>query len=529
MKIFPNEVLSVSAIELSRRLHSREITAVELLQTTLDRIDDVNPKLRAIIALRKDRENLLQEALEADFDLDYAAANTDRRKQVGWLRGIPLAIKDLFMAKGIPTTLGGCPLFGEQSEQGEDEGSYKFGNWSFENEVEDEPYVGRLRDAGAIIIGKTNAPELGMGCHSYNTIHGTTLNPYNLSVTAGGSSGGAAAAIASKMLVFSDGSDMMGSLRNPAGWNNLYSIRPTAEWMSENTLSLANDGEGDGSAESIIELTYPISSVGPMARCPEDLAMFLGTLLPKEQTDFDASFVTEQSLDELTLLVKKSTIGWLADWGGSLPYENGVLSHCKRTLDIFGSLGGASVECIPDAPFPNEDLWDSWMTIRSHSILNSLRGKIGCDADEVVPTLKARCVKAEAIWECERGECLTRQQLERAVEKVNDWSVCADSLFQSYDFLALPSSQVYPFDASMNWPTSIAGKKMDTYHRWMNVMVPVTLLGAPCLTIPAGMGSTNGLPMGIQIFAQKGKDAQLLQLARWYYRNSEMKDIDLAV
>jgi len=381
-----------------------------------------------------------------------------------------------------------------------------------------------LRYAGAIIIGKTNAPEIGMGCHSYNTIHGTTLNPYNLSVSAGGSSGGAAAALASNMLVLSDGSDMMGSLRNPAGWNNLYSIRSTAGWMKESI-----DGEADDSTESDIELPYPTSTVGPMARCPEDLAMFLETILPEEQrTDFDASAVIDKSLEDLNLLVKRSKIGWLADWGGSLPFEDGVLSHCKRRLDLFDSKGGASIECLSDAPFPNDDLWDSWMVIRSHKIFNSLHERIGCDVDEVIPTLKACHVKPEAIWECEQGECLTRQQLELALEKAHDWSAVAETLFQSYDFLALPSSQVYPFDASIDWPKSIAGKKMDTYHRWMNVMVPVTLLGAPCVTIPAGIGSTSGLPMGIQIFAKKGKDVQLLQLARWYCRNFEM-NIDLAV
>lgn len=519
MKTFPAEILSISAIELSRRLHAREITAVEVLRTTLDRIDNVNPKIRAIVALRKDRENLLQEALDADSDLDSAVGS---KKRLGWLTGIPLAIKDLEDAQGFPTTRGGCPLFGEQTEQEQVEGSYNFGNWKFENEVEDAPFVKRLRDAGAIIIGKTNAPELGMGCHSYNTIHGTTLNPYNLDVSAGGSSGGAAAALASNMLIISEGSDMMGSLRNPAGWNNLYSLRPTAGLMED-----VNDVEEDVSADDI-KLPYPFSTVGPMARYPDDLAMFLDTILPIGQTDFDASTELDQSMEELNSLVRRSRIGWLGDWGGSFPFEDGVLSHCERALGQFTTNGGATIESIQEAPFSNTDLWKSWMVIRSHKIFTSLRETMECDADEVIPTLRARHVKPEAIWECECGKSRTRQQLQHALDKVQDWSSCAEELFKSYDFLALPSSQVYPFEASIDWPKSIAGKKMDTYHRWMNVMVPVTLLGAPCVTIPAGSGST-GLPMGIQIFASKGKDAQLLQLARWYYKNSEVVCSDLAV
>ena len=305
---------------------------------------------------------------------------------------------------------------------------------------------------------------------------------------------------------------MMGSLRNPAGWNQLYSLRPTVEWMEEPI-----DSEVDNSVGANV-LPYPISTVGPLARCPEDLAMFLQTLLPEGQAHFDASSVINQSMYDLDSLVKSSKIGWLADWGGSLPFEDGVLSQCKKSLDLFESNGGSI--CIPDAPYSNIDLWDAWMVIRSYNIFHSMRERIGCSAENVIPTLKARGVKPEAIWECERGKHMTRQQLDAAIVKSHDWSVCAEDLFTSYDFLALPSSQVYPFDASIDWPKSISGKKMDTYHRWMNVMVPVTLLGAPCVTVPIGMGP-SGLPMGMQIFAAKGKDAQLLKLARWYCRNCD--------
>lgn len=311
---------------------------------------------------------------------------------------------------------------------------------------------------------------------------------------------------------------MMGSLRNPAGWNNLYSLRPTSEWMED-----ANeDTEEEG-----IQLPYPISSVGPMARCPEDLAMFLETILPEEKTGFAASVVLEQSAEELDALVKTSTIGWLNDWGGALPFEDGVLAHSGDALKTFVDKGGASIKSFEEAPFSNDDLWNAWMTIRSHKIFNSLHERIGCGADDVLPTLKARGVKPEAIWECERGKSLTKEQLQYAVDKVRDWSLCTDELFKTHDFLALPSSQMYPFDASIEWPKSIAGVKMDTYHRWMNVMVPVTLLGVPCVTVPHQQSSS--LPMGLTIFSKKGNDSQLLQLARWYHQNSIATCPDLAV
>ena len=310
----------------------------------------------------------MEEARKADIELDAAAANTDSNIEVGWLLGIPLAIKDL--------RLRGCKRFAnnkgialrsiEKSEGEDGEESYGyFGNLIiYKNEIEDEPFVGRLRDAGAIIIGKTNVPELGMGCHSYNNIHGTTRNPKDLSLSAGGSSGGAAAAVASHMLSICDGSDMMGSLRNPAGWNKLYSLRPTAGMTEE---------EGD---ESNI-LPYPISTVGPIARDPRDLAMYLQTILPeRQQTHFDASEVIDSSMSDLDTLVRSSKIGWLGDWGGSLPYEDGVLSHCKRSLDLFPSKGDANIVCISTAPFPSDQLWNAWMTIRSSHIWRTLKNEL---------------------------------------------------------------------------------------------------------------------------------------------------------
>lgn len=401
----------------------------------------------------------------------------------------------------------------------------------------------------AIIIGKTNsklqclyelvnashldilihrrtrtAPELGLGCHSYNSVHGITLNPYNLSLSAGGSSGGAAAALASHMLCVSDGSDMFGSLRNPAGWNNLYSLRPTSSWMEDNIDKKTIDARKNGT-----ELQYPISTIGPMARCPDDLIMFLDTMLP-HQTEFNASQVLGCSEKTLNELVANSTIGWLNNWGGAIPYEDGILDHCRDALKTFEA-GKCSIENFTEAPFPNDSIWKSWMSVRSHRIYTTLKDRsgLGCIWSLLSKfILTSRGVKPEAIWECEQGKSQTETQLKEAVEKIQEWSCHAEELFKVYDFLALPSSQVYPFDASTHWPKSIDGQRMDTYHRWMNVMVPVTILGLPCVTVPCGVGST-GLPIGLSIFAKKGNDDKLLQLARWYHKNSDIKVTDLVV
>ncbi len=521
MIVAPESILKYSAIELSHALHSRQVTAVDLMHATLHRIDAINPQINAVVSLDHNRDRLMEEARRADKLLDdVAAKNKDGDSSDSfavscddWLRGIPMAIKDLKDAQGFPTTKG-CPLYGTY-DNNDDANST---SWHFDNQAEDAPYVSRLRTAGAIIIAKTNVPELGCGCHSHNPIFGTTVNPVDKSKAAGGSSGGAGAALASNMFCALDGSDMMGSLRNPAGWNSLYSLRPTVEWMEEDEVVGGGEDVLDGDKNDKVEMPWPMSTIGPIARCPEDLAMLLQTMIPNEKKDLiHATSVLDQSSEQLSQIVKGTTIGWLADWGGDYPIENGVLQHCKDALDVFKK-GHVDIQHVATPPFSSKELWNSWISIRSHLIFNSLHDQIGGDRCDVLPTLKERGVKAEVIYECERGLEFTKEQIHAHLRTVQAWSKCAEKEFQTnYDFLALPSSQMYPFDASLDWPKSIAGKTMDTYHRWMEIMVPVTLLGLPCVTIPAGNGC-GGLPIGVQIFGPKGCDAKLLQLACWYRR-----------
>ena len=170
-------------------------------------------------------------------------------------------------------------------------------------------------------------------------------------------------------------------------------------------------------------------------------------------------------------------------------------------------------------------MYDAWSNIRSNTILHNIQENLGCSLDEVVPTLESRGAKVEAILECRRGESLEKEEgkyrLEHAVQIAAQWRNRADELFETYDFLALPSSQCYPFDKTINWPKSIAGAEFEVYHEWMQCMVPVSLLGVPCVTIPAGTGKISGLPIGVQIFAKRARDAKLLCLARWYRNVSQ--------
>ena len=515
MIIAPESVLKYSAIELSQALHSRQVSAVDLMRHTLNRIDTINPQINAVVSLEQNRSKLMEKARLADELLDHSAAEKNSVDQNSyetsdhWLRGIPIAIKDLEDAQGFPTTKG-CPLFGTYSDESN--------TWHFDDQIDDAPYVQRLRDAGAIIIAKTNTPELGAGCHSYNPIFGTTVNPIDTTKAAGGSSGGAGAALASYLFCALDGSDMMGSLRNPAGWNKLYSLRPTVEWMEE----VDNDDDDDYDDNGIykVEMPWPMSTTGPMARCPNDLAMMLQTMMPTTKKElFDATSIMSQNSKELLGILKDKKICWLADWGGDYPMEDGVLQQCKKSLDIFKQ-GHIDVQCLSSPPFSSKDLWDAWTTIRSHLIFNSLYEEIGGDRADVLHILKERGVKAEVLYECKRGYKFTKKEIHSCLRIVQAWSKSAEELCNRYDFLALPSSQTYAFDACIHWPKTIAGKKMDTYHRWMEVMIPVTLLGLPCVTIPATI-KPGGSPIGVQIFSSKGSDAMLLQLASWYSRYSE--------
>ena len=243
----PPLLLQHDASTLSTLLERREVSAAKLMEETLQRIDDINPVVNALISLRS-RQDLLTAAKEADAELD------EGRKR-GTLHGIPIAIKDLSDTAGILSTKGGSPMHSDRIPD------------------TDDLFVSRLKEAGAIVIGKTNAPELGLGSHTFNQQFGTTYNPYDKSLTAGGSSGGAAVAISTSMLCIADGSDMMGSLRNPAGWNNIYSLRPTAGMIDENS---ANNNNNNNNNKAV--LPYPISTCGPMARTPRDLSLLLDIL-----------------------------------------------------------------------------------------------------------------------------------------------------------------------------------------------------------------------------------------------------------
>lgn len=462
------DVTQVSALELSGALADRTVSAEEVMATTLDRIAAWNPHVNAIVSLR-DGDALMAEARAAD-------AGT----RTGWLHGIPIAIKDLANARGLPTSMG-SPLFaGEMAEA-------------------DDLFVARLRAAGAIVIGKTNVPEFGLGSHTFNPVFGPTRNPYNLGRSAGGSSGGAGVALATGLVAVADGSDMMGSLRNPAAWNNVYGMRPS--W------GVVPSEPGD---ETFL---HQLATNGPMARSPRDLTALLDTMAgadPRQPHVVDHTPLLPQVTPAQGL-----RIGWLGNWGGALPMEHGILDLCGAALEQFQALGH-HVEDLP-APFDRDALWQSWTTLRSFSNAASL-GEIYADES------RRGLLKDSACWEVERGLRLSAMEVQAASVIRSDWFRTAASLFDRYDVLALPAAQCWPFDMTLQWPSHIAGVEMDTYHRWMEVVVPASLIGLPAISVPIGFGGPDDLPMGMQLIGRRGADATLLQLAECWHRATNWPD-----
>ncbi|MFP5480682.1 MAG: amidase [Alphaproteobacteria bacterium] len=456
-------MLEWSATELSAAIHGRRVAPSEVMAAWLEQVAAVNPSVNALVSLR-DPDDLMAEARALD---DVAPR--------GWLHGIPFAVKDLVATKGLRTTWG-SPVYADHVP------------------AKDDLVAARLRASGAVIAAKTNVPEWGQGSHSFNPIFGVTRNPYDLSRSAGGSSGGAAAALACRMAWAADGSDMMGSLRNPAAFCNVYGFRPTWGLVPQ-------DAEGD---------TYlsTLSTEGPMARTIEDLARLLQVLAGENPEVPFPRAVPELALDRD---LRGLRIGWLGDWGGAYPMEPGILSLCETALRQMEAMG-AVVEPLPQ-PFPAEKLWSAWVTLRA--MLNA-GGKRALAEDPA----KRALTKPETIWEIEQGMGLSAQTVYEASVIRSRWHAHAARLFERYDAVVLPSAQVWPFPADWRWPQEIAGRKMDTYHRWMEVVVPASLIGLPALSVPVGFSDT-GLPMGMQIIGRSGGDMGVLAVGQAWHQATD--------
>jgi amidase len=464
MTELPDQLVDASASALSRAMADRTVSCVEVVTAHLDRMDELESAHHALVS-RRDPAEVIDEARARDQEVALGQVR-------GWLHGLPHAVKDLCDATGLPTTDGFLPVLEAPVAR------------------EDEVFVRHLREAGAVFVGKTNTPEFGLGSHTYNGLGPPTANSVDPSRSAGGSSGGAAVAVALGMVPVADGSDFMGSLRNPPGWNGVLGLRPTPGWVPTRDDSPFVKSGG---------------VCGPIARDAEDLTKLFATMVGPHA---DSSQRQRLAVDADDAPLPRS-IGWLGDLDGYLPMEDDVVSVARAALDPWRAAGSSVVDvrlvdghgfCLAD------DLWRSWLTVRHHEVGGSLAP---LHADD---RLRVR-MKPEARWEVEGYARLTVAELDRAVACRRGLLRCLLDLYAEHDVLALPTAQVWPFPVDEHWPQSIAGRRMDTYHRWMEVTTVATLAGLPVLVVPGG-ADHRGLPMGLQLMARPGADWQLLAWAR---------------
>ncbi|MER9655465.1 amidase [Mesorhizobium sp. M0152] len=458
------EICRLSAVELAGAIRRRKLSVREVVTAFLDRIEAVNPLVNAIVSLR-DRGDILRQADAADAR--QAEAGT------GALFGLPIAIKDLAMTKGLRTSFG-SPIFADFVPQ------------------EDDFFVERIRDAGAIIIGKTNVPEFGLGSNTYNNVFGPTLNAFDPALTAGGSSGGAAVALALDMVPVADGSDFGGSLRNPAAWNNVYGFRPS-------------QGLVPGGPD--LEVFHAQMGVeGPMGRNIGDMALLLDVQAgshPHAPLSYEkpGSF-----FNGLGAAATGGRVAWLGDLGGHLPVEAGILELCEAALGRFAGASFLMESMLPDFDF--EALWQAFVTLRQASSGCALKTHYD-------DPMKRNLLKPEAVWEVENAMRLTAPQIRAASVVRTSWHRTLLSIFDRFDLIALPTAQVFPFEVGTHWPREVAGRAMDSYHRWMQVSAFATLGGCPAVNVPVGFDG-RGRPMGMQLIGRPRGDLAVLKAAAVY-------------
>lgn len=462
-----DDVTALDATALMTNIHHRQLSCVEVMQAYLHRIQAHNPAHLALISLQ-DADTLLEQAQKLD---DGGLSNNGAARL---LHGFPQAPKDLLPAAGLPTTLGSAVFADHVAD-------------------EDAPAFAHLRKQGALFIGRTNTPEFGLGCHTYNTVHGTTRNAFNPALSAGGSSGGAAVALALHMLPVADGTDMMGSLRTPAAFNGVYGLRPTPGLVPA------------GPSNPLVQPA--LSAAGPMARNLPDLALLLACMadfpdtLPFEPHPNAATFT-----DPLQTDLKGRRIAWAGDLAGRLPLEAGLLDDTQAALPVFETLG-----CHVDTHVPSFDydaLWQAWIDLRS--VLFYQAQKPWLSQSE-----HFQQVKPEAQWEFERGRQMPTADIERALNTHRQWQACLAATFEHYDYILMPAVQTPPFEAEWSWPKTLDGQTMDTYHRWMEIVLPASMGALPALAVPLQRLAAN-TGNGLQIMAAPGADLAVMQLGHAY-------------
>ena len=451
-----SELCYTSATDLVRMIRRKEVSVTEVMAAHLAQVDRVNPAVNAIVTYHPDQ------ALDGARKADEAIARNEAR---GPLFGLPIAHKDLVLTKGVRTTYG-SPIFRDFVPG------------------QDELIVERLKQAGAISFGKTNVPEFGAGSQTFNPVFGATLNPYDTSRTCGGSSGGAAVALACGMLPIADGSDMGGSLRNPANFCNVVGLRSAPgrvpRWPSVN-------GWGR------------LSVQGPMARTVADAALMLSAIAgPDPRAPLAIREPGQTFAMPLERDFKGVAVAWSMDFGG-LPVDPEITTAIEAKRGVFEELGMAVKPGQPD--FAEAD--EVFKTLRAWSFIQGYGDLLETHRDQIKDTV---------IWNLEAGFALTGPQVARAEVDRTTLYHRVRSFMEHHEFMVFPVSQVPPFDVNTPYPTEIDGVQMETYIDWMKSCYYVTVTGLPAISVPCGFTS-SGLPVGLQIVGRHEDELGVLQLA----------------
>lgn len=446
-----NPLIAANATELAHRLHDGDVSAVEVVQAHLDRIDEVDEIVNAI-PYRRERDAVLADAAQLDA-LDEPA---------GPLHGLPVAVKDLQHVAGLPTSSGSAVV-------------------SLRPQRHDGLLAARLRAAGAVIVGKTNTPEWGTGSHTFNPVYGVTRNPWNTDRSAGGSSGGAAAALAARMLPIADGSDLGGSLRNPAAFNGVVGLRPSVGTVPN------PDPRGHSLARFGVE--------GPMGRTVADTALVLSVIAGPDPRDPVARVLDATVFRAPLEPVNAPRVGWIGDVGGAFVCDDEPMTLARRAADLLGGATELDVSLIGAE--------------RIFRVLRgvSYRGLAGAFTDAQIEQMKltvrenmayGRSVTADDIVEVDGLRLELHNQM--------------NELFREVDVLALPTTQVAAFPIDMEFPTVVGGHDMTDYLGWMMSCCVITATGCPAISIPAGF-TADGVPVGLQLVAPIGAERRLLEVA----------------
>ena len=456
------------ATELASMLRAGEISARELLEAHLDRITAVDPSINAIVTL--DAEGARAAADAADAAL--AAGNP-----VGPLHGLPVAHKDTHATGGMRTTWG-SPLHADTVP------------------LRDELVVARYAAAGAVRVGKTNVPEFAAGSHTFNPLFGATHNPYRHGLSAGGSSGGAAAALAAGMVPLAEGSDMGGSLRNPAAFCNVVGLRPTPGRVPTWPAALG---------------WSQLSVQGPMGRTVADVAMQLSVLagpdprVPISLSDDPAAFAAD-----LPSSLAGLRVAWAPDLGGQVTVDPAITSVLAASVSVFEQLGASVEEACPKLDGADD-------------VFGTLRAWIFDAAYSEISRRSPDKVKESIRWNAEMGAKLTGADVARAEQLHTKLYERMVAFFERYDVLLAPTTQVLPFPVELEYPTEIGGVAQENYLEWMRSCTVISATGCPALSVPGGF-TEDGLPVGLQIIGAPRADRRVLEVGHAFEQATRFGD-----